>query len=463
LIIPILLLVCAAFARAQEPGESVSTATFRQRGEAGANDAQAQTAEAATQSKLVVKAEGPAISYDQILADPDNLDLNFRWAVQQVLGGDVKGSAATLERLLMLQPASTKIRLMYGVVLYRLDDAAEAEVALLEVKKNGTPDEKQEAETYLKLIASRRRQAHFNAAVSAGWGFDDNRNAATASGQVLFSGTPIPLTEASQRRSDTAATLVANLGSTQDLGFQRGHSLFESVTYYQAEQTRFKNLNLKAYSLRGGGVYKSLWADFIGTMLFDHVQLSQATFLRDYGFDLKAEKHLSPRTVLFGRGAYQFQQYNPTEQLPTAGQRTGKQWDFSTGFETWIRSDMKLVPTAGYLVRDAASTFFAFRRYSLSLDHTWLLPKGSFLLTGLTANYDRYQSPDPLVSQLDTRSDDAYRFHTTYGLALSRFDKRLDGFVATAGYEYYWSLSNEPNFAYTSNKLSLLLTYSWKD
>ena len=52
------------------------------------------------------------ITYEQILAAPDDSKLNLAYARQ----------AAALERLLLARPNWDSVRLFYGFVLYRLDD-----------------------------------------------------------------------------------------------------------------------------------------------------------------------------------------------------------------------------------------------------------------------------------------------------------------------------------------------------
>ena len=61
-----------------------------------------------------------------ILAHPDDIVLNFRWAKAQLARGEVRGASATLERILVLDPDLAPVRLYYAIVLYRLDSLDEA-------------------------------------------------------------------------------------------------------------------------------------------------------------------------------------------------------------------------------------------------------------------------------------------------------------------------------------------------
>ena len=67
------------------------------------------------------------ISYADVLKDPDNVDLNFRYAKAQLERGDVRGAAGTLERILLVTPDLPSVRMVYAIVLFRLDSMDEAE------------------------------------------------------------------------------------------------------------------------------------------------------------------------------------------------------------------------------------------------------------------------------------------------------------------------------------------------
>ena len=62
-----------------------------------------------------------------MLADPDNLELQSAVCPHQVAQGNVRGAAATLERILLIDPDLAQVRLFYAVVLFRLGNIDEAE------------------------------------------------------------------------------------------------------------------------------------------------------------------------------------------------------------------------------------------------------------------------------------------------------------------------------------------------
>ena len=62
---------------------------------------------------------GPPVTYQQVLADPDNIDLNIRYALTQIRDGNVRGAGATLERILLIRPDLASVRVLFAIVLFR--------------------------------------------------------------------------------------------------------------------------------------------------------------------------------------------------------------------------------------------------------------------------------------------------------------------------------------------------------
>src|SRR3546814_14387749 len=59
-------------------------------------------------------AAAPArITYEDLLTDPDNLNLAFAFAKQEVRDGNVLSDMTTLERMLLVRPDLHEIRLLY--------------------------------------------------------------------------------------------------------------------------------------------------------------------------------------------------------------------------------------------------------------------------------------------------------------------------------------------------------------
>lgn len=62
------------------------------------------------------------VTFEQVLANPDNQDLNLHYASQKAKQGDYLSAASALERMLYSQPNWDSARVFYAVVLEKLDD-----------------------------------------------------------------------------------------------------------------------------------------------------------------------------------------------------------------------------------------------------------------------------------------------------------------------------------------------------
>lgn len=455
----LLIAALAAPALSQDPQdpekEAQRPARERQR--------QSESDKAAEEAGKLALPDGEAeVTYEQVLARPDDIQLNYRYARAQVRRGEVKGAAATLERILLVNPNLVRVRLFYALVLYRLDNLAEAKTQLELVLKSNPPDAlRAEAERYKKDVEKKSKKTQLSGRVSVGFQYDTNRNAAPEAGQRLFLDNPVNLTGTGQRRDDTSLLFMVNAEGRRDLGYQAGHDAFVTLSYYRAEQTLVKTLNLAAYSVQAGATYKRGKSSLVPSFLFDHVTLAQSTYLRNRGAGLRAERKLDRATTLSLDLRAVYQDYVRTLQVPTADERDGSQWDATLSVGRILAPKHRVTAGLGYSLKNASREYNAYQRTTISGGHTWLLGKGAFLLTNASVNWDRYEQPDTAISRR-FRRDTTFRVSGTLGAPLTLAHPKLKDFVGTLTYEHYHALSSLVNYEYMNNKISALLTYKWE-
>ena len=449
-----LLAFAAVELRAQDPELERQSPKL----EKAKQDDAGRAAAAARDRKAV---EGESVSYEEVLKNPDDVELNFRFARQQVAQGNVRGASGTLERILLVNPNLPKVRLFYAIVLYRLDNMPDAERQLVLLQKYEMPATlRAEVDEYLKKIRSRQRRTHVEAALSMGFNYDSNRNAAPATGRREFGNALVAITGASNRRDDTSLLGLLSLGLTRDLASQAGHQLFADLSYYRAEQTLVDTLDLQAYSAAFGGIYKTGIGNFTPSAKFDHIRLHQATFLRTQGGGLRFDRRLSASANGWIEIKDEHQGYQATRDIPTAPERTGNELSLGLGASRQLGPVMRVGASYTRTEKDARKRYNAYSRDALGLDHAWLLGRGRFLLSALTVNLDRYEHPDDAIS-LKTRRDDTFRARMTFGTPLGFIAGPLNDLLFTAGYEYFHSLSTLETYRYDNGKASMMLSYKW--
>ncbi|MBI4710969.1 MAG: tetratricopeptide repeat protein, partial [Candidatus Omnitrophica bacterium] len=150
--------------------------------------AEKQSAKAAEGAKAVAFREQykTGVTFQDILKDPDNVDLNIQYAKGQIARNEYQDAAATLERVLLVSPNLADVRALYLAVLYRLSnwDGAVKEIKVLR-GMTLTPKIRSEVDFYDRNIKVKKKRTRFNLRESVGWGYDTNRNAAPHSKSQL--------------------------------------------------------------------------------------------------------------------------------------------------------------------------------------------------------------------------------------------------------------------------------------
>jgi tetratricopeptide (TPR) repeat protein len=421
---------------------------------------QPETVQAATQAV----ADSKEITYEQILEKPDDAELNLAYAKTQVRRGDLKGAAGTLERMLMVNQDLHAVRLFYAVVLFRLDNLAETQRELDTLKKGkASPAVKAEAQTYLKAVKKRQQLTSVSGSLSAGVEYDSNRNAAPISDKRLFMDTPLSLTGLSKRRDDVSFLFIGSGEIRRVLSAQKRHEVFGGVSYFRADQDSVKTVNLQAISLKTGGTYKAGLYEFKPTLSYDKVLLQGEKFLLNSGAALRAERKLSKADDAYAEAKYAYQDNLKSKKIGSNPDRRGALYSAAVGAGRVITPVMKLGAELAYAEKGAKKNYNAFRSWGLTLRHSWLLGKGGFLLTSVSAGNDIYRQADAVISA-KTRKDATFRAGLTGGLPVSGLHPKLRKYkdlTLSLTLEHFSSHSTLTNYTYENNKAVLLLGYRW--
>ncbi len=424
--------------------------------------------QAAQQASEVAQQQAPflegTVTYEQVLADPDNVDLNLRYAKSQVARGDLLAASATLERILMVHPDLAQVRLFYGLVLFRLDSLQEAERELAAIRHEPMPaDVRQQVEEALAQIAHRRRRTVFTSTTTIGWGYDRNRNAAPSSKNVLIADVMTPVEGPSRRRHDTSFLLIQRFDVVHDLGMQAGHQLLGSFTYFDGEQTRVNDLDLQAFSFEGGAALKTPRVLLTPLAVVEHVKLSNETYLRTQGGRVKLNRTLTSRLEVEGKTDWLREDFSGISENTAAFERKGSRVTVEGGANYALVPTMLVGGSIAYDRKDAKTVYYTYDGLTFAGSHTWILPKSQFIINALEFELDGYKGADTTISTR-TRHDELFRYRITYGLPVSLLipfelaDPITNNLTATATFEQLRSLSTITNYTYSNSKYGLMVT-----
>lgn len=430
-----------------------------------------QARQAAGQALDLETLSGAPVTYQDVLRDPDNIELNLRFARTQVAQGNVRGAAATLERILLIDPDLAQVRLFYAVVLFRLGNIDEAEQEFRRVAALDIPgDVRAEVDSYLDRIALERRTTRYTASLSLGMHFDTNRNSTPRSGTRLVADVPF---DVGDEEADIGYLGIGTVRFDHDLGVQAGHELFGTLTYFHDEQVQQDAQDLQSFIVEGGGVYRSGFEgiDVTPSVSYTHLRLSRETFFQEYGVGLRLEREFGAGISGFASARLLYQTFSPITENAIARERDGRQIEGMIGGAYAISPAMRI--SADYQHQDKSAKgaggaeFFSYYRDQIRLNHTWLLGDGQFVLNSFTYQRDRYEDPDPFISGR-TRHDDIFRYRVTYGAPLAfifgagTLPDAIEDITVTPSIEYFRAHSNLNDFDFENWKFQALLNKTWR-
>jgi hypothetical protein len=408
------------------------------------------------------------VTYEDILRNPDDIDTNFAYAQIQIARGDVRSAAATLERILLINQDLPRVRLLYAIVLYRLDNLDEAERELRAVRPMEMPPSlRAELDRYLEQIELRRKRTRYAMTASLGFQYDWNRNAAAASGVNLISDLPANLDGHSRRRQDQAINAVTRFDVSHDLGYQARHRLNGSLSYYRGEQIHLSELDLQAASGEVGGVYDAAPVAIIPTLYGRRIMLANQFYSYNQGGNLRAEHQITGDLQGFVFGEAERQIYRSIGESASAPEKTGPQFTFGGGFNYALNPNMRVGIELSSIRKFAARNYNSYDGEAVTLSHTWLLGDGMFLLSSAGGEIDRYWESDPSVSDM-SRRDRIGRLRVTYGVPVAiAFDPEgaipfLRDLTFTVSAEAIRQTSNLTNYTYNNRRASVGLSKRWE-
>ncbi len=408
------------------------------------------------------------VTFDDVLAHPDDVDLNYAYAQIQIQRGDLHGAAATLERIILIAPDLPRVRLLYAVVLYRLDNLDEAERELRAVDSYDMPASlRAELGHYLDDIRLRRRTTRYALTVSANLQQDWNKNAAAASGFNLVSDFPAQLVGHNQRRGDQSLLMLTRLDVGHDLGYQARHQVTGSISYYRDQQNSLSEYDLTSISGEVGGVYDAAPFTIIPNFYRRRITLDNRFYSYLTGTEWRVVDQFDRDLQFYGLGGAEYQQFDPIAIEQNAPEYNGWQYMAGGGVAYALNASMRINVEMDGIRKLAVRDYNSYDGMRLTVAHTWVFANGMFVITAVSGEEDFYKEPYTVVS-VQTRHDRIGRGRVTYGVPVSVFfeDYELPDYLRdltfTASFEAVRQLSNVTNYTYNNRDGSVGFIKRWE-
>ena len=402
------------------------------------------------------------VTYMQILQNPNDLDLNLKYAQQQGKMGNFKQTISTLERLNMLYPDNTEIKLYLLSVLVQVDSPEKANTIIAEMKlrRDLSPEDLetlQEIETELKD----REPGLWTFAVDLSMGsvFSDNVNSVSKSRLKKDSDSTVAFNSPKHDR-----TLSGGIGLSASRPVGEESSVLINLSHTSSEQYQETDDDYQSY-----GLTFALDTIFAGQSVSPYLMLSKSDYQTDadsvsfmYGagsFFTIGERN----TISYGY-AFSDSKGNNNSSDTTADETNSIGHSYTLAHDFILTEIISTNISLGYSDSDAkVDAGNDYETYDVGFGLNFAFPWAYIAVTN-SLSFNDYKKEDSSVDSGRLRSDVTNTFDVMLTKALGDFFPAIDpnrSFFINLSYEKVISEANILNYDYISDSFSLSFARSF--
>ena len=401
------------------------------------------------------------ITYMQILQNPNDLDLNLKYAKQQSDVGNFKQTIATLERLNMLYPDNLEIKLYLLSVLVSADSPNKALTVIEEIKNNEdvTAEDLEvvsQIEEEMKARGAPKRW-YIAADFNLGGIQNNNVNSVSKSRRKLSSNA---MEEFNSARVDRTYTGTLGLTAVRTLTEKSSLTIlpsftesrqddetsddFQSYNLYLGFDTMFKNQSLSSNISFGKVDYDedadsfSLAAGLSGSFAVDRHSFSYGYSFSDARGNMNSSDTTAHNTNAIGHG-------------------------ISLAYGIAINEIVSTETGLGFSVSEAVEGTNDVATYDFSYRFNFAFP-WAYVSVGEALSFNDYYHVDTSIDQNRIRSDYTNTFDVMLIKSLGEIFPALDptnSIELTISYEKLFSEANIINYDYISDSFSFGIAKSF--
>ena len=403
------------------------------------------------------------ITYMQILQNPNDLDLNLKYAQQQGKMGNFKQTISTLERLNMMYPDNVEIKLYLLSILVQIDSPEKANTIIEEMKldRDLAPDDLETLIEFEEELKNREPGLWtFAADISTGAVYGDNVNSVSKTRTKSSSDSIIGFNSAKHDR-----TLSGGLGlsASRPLGEMSG--LLINLSHTTSEQYQETDDDFQSFGL-------TLAVDTVlgNQSLSPYVMLSKTDYQTDAdsfsvmgglgGFFTIGERN----SFSYGY-SYSDSKGNQNTSDTTAHESNSISHGFNLGhdfiFNELITTSLSLSYGNSNAVVGAGNDY---ENYDMGLSVNFAFP-WAYISIGNALSFNDYKVVDTSVVSNKLRSDFTNTFDVMLTKAIGDFFPALDpnrSLFLNLSYEKVISEANMLNYDYIADSFSLSFSRSFR-
>jgi hypothetical protein len=315
-------------------------------------------------------------TFEQVLAAPDDVDLNLAYAKAQANDGHLLDAAAALERILMSHPNAASVRLFYAVVLYRLGDLQDANTQLALVDSAQLqPLGRSELNRYRRIIVDGRSDSTWGGQLSGGFGYNTDAlgELATQFDNPIL-GTP--------HQKGTSAVFSGMVTGSTKLDQLDGITLYGSASGYSSTEISGPNNKLQYFSGEAGMSKAIDTLSLSASGIANRYWVFGDPYLLEYGGRIGADWRASSALTLSTTAEAVWQDYDaPFVTLPSGAiqSRNGGRYNAQLSAAYRIDSHSAVGLLGGYEFQTASYRGFAYNAPFVGADYIGSLGSGVYL------------------------------------------------------------------------------------
>ena len=385
-------------------------------------------------------------AFQEMLAQPANLDVLFKFATLASQTGDLEGAVSALERMLLINGDLPRVRLELGVLYYRLGSYEVARTYLASALKapNLPAEVRSRAQQFMADVESKEKPSHFSGDLFLGWRYQSNANLGPGTSNILLFGQIASLNQAAVGASDWGVVSSAQIRHTYDLGRQDKSAIETQLSAYVNRQFTANVANVTLLDLTSGPrfqIFNGIFEDVSLKPFFSggYIMVNDAPYYGSYGGGIETAMLLSDR--LRNTSTAQWRRHDNTDNwyLPTNSQYRGVEYTGTTSFQFALAGNVTLfatgtatryqtdqTPQQSYSLYGAGGGMsFRFADPALKTGLPWSVT------LSVTENWWNYDAPDPQVDpntfrlQIDTIASVTFAIpfddRTTFSITGGRF------------------------------------------
>ncbi|HVH80273.1 MAG TPA: tetratricopeptide repeat protein [Stellaceae bacterium] len=421
---------------------------------------------AAEENRAALEAQKDQL-FQQMLANPANLDVAFAYADVSARLGDNEAAVSALERMLLFNPNLPRVDLELGALYFRMGSFEVAQTYFDKAAAGNPPPEvQQRINEYQALIAQQQSPTRLTGTLFFGAQYQSDANIAPASGLIASPIGPILLNNQFVKMSDWDIFAGGSLLYSYDLGTQDHDTIEVTGNGLVNHYMKVGRLDLDFGEVTvGPRVHFPQFPDTISQAvtvkpygIFNEVGLGESQYFRTFGAGLEATGIVWDDIALRGVFEYRDKTFTNAPDRPASTGLTGNDKVVSLAATKPLPFNSSLSLEFDYVDQQTAANFYSNQSYAVSAAYhiRYDAPAFSpFRFPMETTVYGSrlwsiYDAPDPccvINGGFSSRDDRRWRFGITEGVQVT------DNIEAIIQFQRDIVSSNLPLYGYTSNSV----------